>query len=216
LRDHRGDRATAAPAAPAPASLARAAFELPPAPLPPPPPLPAAPAQPVDVPSALGVDRDGIRWLVADAATRAREWLATGEPPAELDAWADTVRYAATHREHRLFVRLREACGRPDELARAAKSWEYGAAFGLDVLESPRALTKRELVAAGVSIAAAWDTEDAPAFAVAGNRWTLVGRGLQLRYGKDSRWYPYRDEGGEWWPAGPAQLDPAVALADLG
>ena len=201
-----------------PATLASDAYRRAADPLPPLPPLPPVPQgepQRVDVPSALGVDRLGIAWLVADSAGRAREWLVTGEPPPQLDAWRDTVRLAATHRNARLFARLRDACGRPDELARAARAWEYGGASGLDVLESPRTLTRRELVAASVSVAAAWDEVDAPAFAAAGNRWILVGRGLQIRYGKDARWYPYRDEGGEWWPAGPPQSDPALALADL-
>jgi uncharacterized Zn finger protein len=196
-------------------TLARDAFRRPPVPLPPAPPLPDAQLQLPEVPSALGVDRDGIGWLVADAAARAREWLATGEPPEPLDAWRDCVRLTATLGNRRVFKRLRDACGRPDELARAARAWEYGAAAGLDVLETPRTLTKPELVAASVSVAAAWDDDDAPAFAAAGNRWTLVGRGLQLRYGRDERWYPYRDEGGEWWPAGPPQSDPALALTDL-
>ncbi|MEP7055142.1 MAG: hypothetical protein ABI912_07820 [Actinomycetota bacterium] len=200
----------------APVTLARDAFRRTAEPLPELPPVPASEPPPkVDVPSALGVDRDGISWLVADAAARAREWLATGEAPPALDAWRDTVRLTATLADRRVFNRLREASGRPDELARAARAWEYGGAAGLDVLENPRALTKRELVSANVSLAAAWDEEDAPAFAPSGNRWVLVGRGLQLRYGRDELWYPYHDEGGEWWPAGPPQADPAVALADL-
>lgn len=198
-----------------PITLADDAYGRAPESLPGPPPVPPPGPARVQVPSALGVDRDGISWLVADAAVRAREWLTSGRPPPQLDAWRDTVRLAATLADPRLFDRLRSACGRPDELPRAVRAWEYGGACGLDVLETPRALTKRELVAATVSIAAGWDDVDAPAFAVSGNRWTLVGRGLQVRYGSDQCWYPYRDEGGEWWPAGPPQADPATALAYL-
>ena len=199
---------------PAPVTFAREAFGRPPAPLPDAPPLPAAGPPAVHVASALGVDRHGIRWLVADAAARAHEWLLTGEAPVSYDVWRDAVRLVATVRDVRVFTRLRDACGRPDELARAARAWEYGGAAGLDVLETPRPLTKGELVSANVSMAAAWDDEDAPAVAVSGNRWTLVGRGLQLRYGRDQRWYPYRDEGGEWWPAGAPQTNPAHALSE--
>lgn len=206
---------TAVDETPPPVTLARDAFARTPAPVPDDPLLPAAPTQPVDVPSALGVDRDGIAWLVADAAGRARDWLATGTAPDDYDSWRDAVRLAAALGDRRAFARLRAACGRPDEFPRAVRAWEYGGAAGLDVLENPRQLTKSELVAANVSIGAAWDDVDAPAFAVAGNRWTLVGRRLQVRYGIDGRWYPYRDETGEWWPAGPPQPDPAVALADL-
>lgn len=198
-----------------PATLARDAYARAPAPLPDDPPLPVSDPQPLDVPSALGVDRNGIAWLIADAAARAREWLASGDAPEDLDSWRDAVRLGSTLGDVRAFARLRAASGRADEFPRATRAWGYGAAAGLDVLENPRPLTKSELVAANVSIAAAWDDVDAPAFAAAGNRWTLVGRGLQIRYGRDGRWYPYRDEGGEWWPAGAPQPDPALALADL-
>jgi hypothetical protein len=44
-------------------------------------------------------------------------------------------------------------------------------------------------------------------------RITLGDTGLQLRYGPDSRWYPYGREGGEWWPCTPADHDPVAALA---
>ena len=135
----------------------------------------------------------------------------SAEPPPELDAWRDSVRLAASIQDARAFARLRDASGRPDEMPRAARAWQFGGELGLDVLENPRSLTKAELVAASVSIGGAWDDVDAPAFAVSGNRWTLVGRGRQLRYGRDRLWYPYRDEGGEWWPAGHPHADPAEA-----
>jgi hypothetical protein len=47
------------------------------------------------------------------------------------------------------------------------------------------------------------------------NRWTVEGLGLQLRYGRDGRWYPYRQECGAWWPAGPPDRDAAAALGRL-
>ncbi|TLF47930.1 glycosyl hydrolase family protein, partial [Nonomuraea sp. KC401] len=42
------------------------------------------------------------------------------------------------------------------------------------------------------------------------NRWTL-GR-LQLRYGRDGRWYPFTERDGGWWPAGPPERDPSAAV----
>ena len=45
------------------------------------------------------------------------------------------------------------------------------------------------------------------------NRWTVVGSDAQLRYGPDGRWWPYAKERGRWVPAGPAEDDPAAALA---
>jgi hypothetical protein len=49
--------------------------------------------------------------------------------------------------------------------------------------------------------------------AVRGNRIT-AGR-LQLRLGRDLRWYPYARSGQDWEPSGPAQADPSLAVADL-
>ncbi|MGW1230766.1 SWF or SNF family helicase, partial [Streptomyces sp. NPDC002530] len=37
---------------------------------------------------------------------------------------------------------------------------------------------------------------------------------VQVRYGRDGRWYPFRKEGGRWMPAGPSDEDPAAAWAD--
>ena len=48
---------------------------------------------------------------------------------------------------------------------------------------------------------------------VQGNRIT-AGR-LQLRLGRDLRWYPYARSEQDWEPSGPAQADPALAVADL-
>lgn len=42
-----------------------------------------------------------------------------------------------------------------------------------------------------------------------------MGAGAQLRYGQDGRWWPYRKEQGRWTPAGPADPDPAAALATV-
>ncbi|MER7914471.1 SWF or SNF family helicase, partial [Streptomyces sp. NPDC096068] len=46
-----------------------------------------------------------------------------------------------------------------------------------------------------------------------GARWTAVGAEAQLRLGADGRWWPYLKAGGRWAPAGPADRDPAAALA---
>ena len=49
--------------------------------------------------------------------------------------------------------------------------------------------------------------------AVQGNRIT-AGR-LQLRLGRDLRWYPYVRSGQDWEPGGSPDADPALAVADL-
>jgi len=38
---------------------------------------------------------------------------------------------------------------------------------------------------------------------------------LQLRLGRDLRWYPYARSDGEWEPSGPSEADPAKAVAAL-
>ncbi|MER5896667.1 SWF or SNF family helicase, partial [Streptomyces sp. NPDC001876] len=62
-------------------------------------------------------------------------------------------------------------------------------------------------------LAAAWEEGEGPRLSAANNRWTAAGSGAQLRYGRDGRWWPYRKERGRWLPAGPADDDPAGALA---
>jgi hypothetical protein len=57
-----------------------------------------------------------------------------------------------------------------------------------------------------------WVGEDLPALEVSKNRCTARGYQLQLRLGKDGRWYPYREEAGEWWPAGQPDSDPEAVF----
>ena len=49
--------------------------------------------------------------------------------------------------------------------------------------------------------------------AVRGNRVT-AGR-LQLRLGRDLRWYPYARSDQDWEPSGAPETDPVLALANL-
>jgi uncharacterized Zn finger protein len=201
---------------PAEQAYARGAPPLPAAP--PLPPAPAAAGALASLAPAPGVDPEALALLAADAAVRAHELLAAGdaaEPAPELDEWQDTVRMAATHQDGRLQARLRNASGRPAELARAARAWRYGGQAGLGTLEGSWSPPQADLARARAALAAAWDGEDVPELSVWRNRWTLSGHGVQLRYGRDGRWHPYREEAGRWWPAGPPHRDPAAALTEL-
>ncbi|SCD87432.1 Uncharacterized conserved protein, contains Zn finger domain [Streptomyces sp. TverLS-915] len=194
------------------------AYALPRVPLPDLPPLPAPvedTAEPV-----TGIEADPLERLVADAAARAAGLLAyvlgtADAPPPPLDRWQDTVRIAATHPDPRVPARLRDACGRPDELDRAAEAWRWGGAEGLRVLEETWQPDASAVTRARTSLSTGWEDETLPAPVLSDNHWTLPARGLQLRYGRDARWYPYRDRSGTWWPAGPPTHDPALALAEL-
>ncbi|MET8896956.1 hypothetical protein [Streptomyces albogriseolus] len=200
-------------------SLQRAAYARPAAALPALPPLPEPPAAPEE--PLTGIEADPLDRLAADAALRARELLAYAAgfgaaPPEPLDVWQDTVRLAATHPDPRAAERLRTGCGRPgEELDRAAAAWRTGGRAALDVLEHSWTPPEQQTARARTALATAWEAEELPPLDVDGNHWTLTGRGLQLRLGRDGRWYPYRRRDARWWPAGPPSADPAEALADL-
>ncbi|WP_163506086.1 SWIM zinc finger family protein [Fodinicola acaciae] len=163
-----------------------------------------------DVPDGPGVEADALRLLVADAAARAKMLLAGVETPC--DEWSDSVRLAATHQ---LSDRLRDRSSRPADFDRSVRAWQQAGATGLAVLDEPWEAPVSVLAKATAAIAAAWDGEDLGQSTVDGNRWTWPERGWQLRYGRDSRWHPYRLESGQWWPAGAAAADPVTALGEL-
>ncbi|MGP3988050.1 SWIM zinc finger family protein [Streptomyces sp. 3N207] len=209
-------------------------------------PLPEAPGEPGTFPDLPGApSADALTFLATDAATRARLALTAmsaegnaeegpgaaedGDPLPELSLWHDTIRLAATHPQltgrrslTSLFAALARSAGRDAlELARAAAAWRQGGPAGLGVLET------------------AWDPPagdfDRGRSALAGlgitmtihrNHLTHTTRPVQLRYGRDGRWYPYRaapeetsqpesPDRRDWWPEGPAAPDPVQALTGL-
>ncbi|MBU3871091.1 SWF or SNF family helicase, partial [Streptomyces sp. 4503] len=172
---------------------------------------------------AEGLDVAALEFLAADAAVRAQRLLAealapghaSSPVPAALTVWQDTVRLTAAGPPAPIAARLAAGCGRDrTDLARAVRAWEHGGAAALTVLEEEWTPDAAALARARVQLAAAWEGDErAPGLRAAGNRWTVVGADLQVRYGRDGRWWPYRKEHGRWWPAGPAGPDPAAALA---
>ncbi|CAM5242480.1 hypothetical protein GCM10010329_44520 [Streptomyces spiroverticillatus] len=198
---------------------AQDAYATTPTPLPPLPPLPGPSARRSE-PASGGIESDPLAPLVADAAARARELLAhlhgfRPSPPVPLDAWQDAVRIAATHPDPRAAARLREASDAPERFDRAVRAWQYGGLLGLDILETPWTPPHQDLARARTTLAADWAEDELPPLDLTDNRLTLTARGLQLRYGHDARWYPYRLESGEWWPSAAPHQDPADALAAL-
>jgi uncharacterized Zn finger protein len=182
------------------------------------PPLPGPPLR--QDASSAGAGADPLEQLVTTAAVRARELLAythgfTAEPPAPLGLWRDCVRIAATRPDSQVLARLREACGSPEQLDRAAEAWRLGGSPGLDVLEEAWTPPKQDTARARTALTAGWEQNELPELEVRDNRWTLAGSGLQLRYGLDGRWYPYRQADGRWWPAAAPHHDPAEVLAEL-
>ncbi|MCP2165238.1 SWIM zinc finger family protein [Goodfellowiella coeruleoviolacea] len=225
---------------PAGGTPAAEAFAARPAPLPdlddPLPPEDHAAEPLLTVPEAPGVDPAGLALLARDAAGRARQLLADsltgqgGDLPAELTRWQDTVRLAATHPGD--WPRTRQP-GDPSgpHLARAVAAWTFGGAAGLQTLEQAwtpdrRSPFRRELALAraaladtgdgtgGAAVAGGPDDTDQPGERVWRNRWTVPALGLQLRFGRDGRWYAYRADNGEWAPVGPPRSSATEALAD--
>jgi uncharacterized Zn finger protein len=204
---------------------ARTAFGAPESALP----IPSVPLPPrrPGTPAALPVDpppwRSGLREdlveLAADAASRAWE-MAVGlsaDAGLSLDADADLARRAARALGTSAFGALvaRSGMGERD-LARHALAWRQGGLTGLDslhaewdpVTDDPDAA--RLLTAARSALRAKTGAAQAD---IQRNRVT-AGR-LQLRLGRDLRWYPYARSDDGWEPSGTPEADPARALTDL-
>jgi uncharacterized Zn finger protein len=204
---------------------ARTAFGAPESALP----IPSVPLPPrrPGTPAALPVDpppwRSGLRQdlveLAADAASRAWE-MAVGlaaDAGLSLDTDADLARRAARALGTPAFGTLaaRSGVGERD-LARHALAWRQGGLTGLDslhaewdpVADDPDAA--RLLTAARSTLRAKTGAARAD---IQRNRVT-AGR-LQLRLGRDLRWYPYAQSDDGWEPSGTPEADPARALTDL-
>ncbi|MFD6655974.1 SWF or SNF family helicase [Streptomyces parvus] len=198
------------------------------------PPLPAPPSAPdtpglgpsldTETPPAPGIDPAALEVLAADSAVRAHRMLldalAPGHEeqpfPVELTPRQDAVRLAADARpDARVGARLASGSGRaPADLDAAVRAWRYGGVPALAVLDEEWAPDPEDLGRARARLDEAWEAGERPALRASGRaRWTVAGADLQLRLDRDGRWWPYRKERGRWVPAGPADDDPAGALA---
>lgn len=197
-------------------------------PLPEPPPLPVEPGLPpsldTEVPPAPGVDPAGLEFLAARTALEAHRMLAEALRPGheqqpvddELTLHQDAVRLAAGDPESSIGARLAQGSGRDREgLALAVRAWRYGGVAGLAVLDEEWHVRAESLARARAALETAWDEDQRPPLRSAHNRWTVLGGSVQVRLGRDGRWWPYRKERGRWAPAGPAAHDPATALASI-
>ncbi len=175
-------------------------------------------ALPVDPPPWRSGLRDDLLELAADAASRAWD-MAMGlsaDAGLTLDPGADLARRAARALGTPAFAMLAARSGvRERDLARQALAWRQGGITGLESLrtewdpaaEDPDAL---ELLTVG---RAALRTKTGAEEAVRGNQ--VTAGNLQLRLGRDLRWYPYTRSDEGWEPAGSPVTDPARAVADL-
>lgn len=192
-------------------------------------PIPSVPLPPrrPGMPAALPVDpppwRSGLREdlveLAADAASRAWE-MAVGlsaDAGLSLDADADLARRAARALGTPAFGTLaaRSGVGERD-LARHALAWRQGGLTGLDSLHAEWDPVADDPDAARLLTAArsALRVKTGAAQADIQRNRVTAGR-LQLRLGRDLRWYPYTRSDDGWEPSGTPEADPARALTDL-
>jgi hypothetical protein len=103
----------------------------------------------------------------------------------------------------------------PRDLARQALAWRQGDVAGLRLLRGRWDPAAEDPDTAGLLEAAqaALRAKTGAPEAVQGN-WVTAGR-LQLRLGRDLRWYPYSLSDQEWEPSGTPETDPLLALANL-
>ncbi|POX36864.1 hypothetical protein C3486_31360 [Streptomyces sp. Ru73] len=146
----------------------------------------------------------------------------TASPFPARSLWEDAVRLVAgahptsglTASTRELYRGVAEATGRPvTDVARAVAAWRQGGAEGLSLLETTWDPPAGDFDRARSALSAA----DLPALRPRHNHLTDAGRGIQLRFGRDGRWYPYESDPGteDWWPTGRADSDPVGALTPL-
>ncbi|MFE2011058.1 SWF or SNF family helicase [Streptomyces sp. NPDC059491] len=131
-----------------------------------------------------------------------------------LTAAQDAVRLAVDSPVPWITARLASGSGRtPTELDLATRAWRLGGAAALSVLEDEWDPDAETLTRAVARLSEAWEDDERPELRRSGSRWSAEGTHAQLRLGPDGRWWPYAGAGADWSPAGPADRDPAVALA---
>ncbi|MFC9125431.1 SWF or SNF family helicase [Streptomyces sp. NPDC057099] len=191
--------------------------------LPPLPDLPALPDVPgvppsldAETPPAPGIDPAALEFLAARTAVQAHRLLAEalrGTSEVELTVAQDAVRLAAGAPGGDVADRLADGSGRGREgLETAVRAWHLGGTAALAVLDEEWRVQGETLARAHAALESAWDTDERPLLRARGNRWTVADAPVQLRLGRDGRWWPYRKERGRWVPAGGAAQDPATAL----
>lgn len=179
-----------------------------------------------------GIDQAGLEMVAADTARRAHALLTayttTPEPartPAlpRLSTWQDAVRFAAHAPEPEAAAKITDAFDVDEaDLRIAAAAWRQGGPAGLTTLEQPWSPDEAAKARARRALEDGAD-EELPLLRLWRNRWTAETAetagtaGVQIRLGTDGRWYPYRrdPDNGRWRPDGPAEHDPAAALAGL-
>lgn len=174
---------------------------------------------------------DALRALVVDAAHRAEALLSDpggeafddhdgdGGGPASVgssdDVTADIARFVARSGElpggeaHMEPAAAHLGIG-VGELRRLAAAHRYGGRPAVATCLAPRHADPEVLAAAEHAVQPLRPSPTAPVERHH-NHLTDAPARVQLRYGPDNRWHPYVERYGTWQPAGPPDVDPAVA-----
>ncbi|MFD9887702.1 SWIM zinc finger family protein [Amycolatopsis sp. NPDC059027] len=174
------------------------------------PPLPAAPEAAgtpavldLDPPASTGWTAAALTTLAADAAALARDLLVHGAPAvADLTFEEDLARRAAT-RGGDLGPLAAEADVPLRELTRWAHAWREAGRGGLAVLREPWQPGPGPLERARAELADSGLTGQVKVW-----RNRVTQGDVQLRYGRDARWYRFVREGPEWHLDAPPSDDP--------
>jgi uncharacterized Zn finger protein len=171
----------------------------------PPPPRVAGPPAVLDLdpPAATGWTVTALAALAADAASLARDMLVDGAGVAELTFEEDLTRRAAGRSAAEVAALAAAAGVPPRDLARWAQAWREAGRGGLAALRDPWQPGPGPLAEAQAELA---DAGFAGSPRVWRNR--LTQGGLQLRYGRDARWYRFVRAGAEWRLDGPPSASP--------
>ncbi|MFI5586923.1 SWIM zinc finger family protein [Amycolatopsis sp. NPDC051758] len=157
----------------------------------------------LDPPASTGWTAAALSSLAADAAALARDLLVSGVAAAELTFEEDLARRAAGRSGADIAALATAAGVPPRDLVRWAEAWREAGRGGLAALRDtwqpgpgPLAEAQAVLADAGFSGAPrAW-------------RNRLTQGELQLRYGRDARWYRFVRSGTEWRLDGPPSASP--------
>jgi uncharacterized Zn finger protein len=166
----------------------------------------------VDPPPGSEVAGHDLSELATDAAQRAWELLVgKGDGGLTLDYEADLARRAAgaigTPRFDQMAVRA-ERSGR--SLLGPALAWQHGGVDGVAAAEEAWRPPKAELDAARAEL-----RQLGLLARVRDNRLSLVGTAVQLRLGKDRRWYRFEHRGDRWELTSPPKPTFREALDDV-
>ncbi|WP_290062911.1 SWIM zinc finger family protein [Amycolatopsis solani] len=185
----------------------RAAYARRPGPIPALPPPPRTAGSPavldLDPPPATGWTAAALSTLAADAAALARDLLAGGVTAAELTFEEDLARRAATRTTPEIMTLATAAGVPPRDLTRWAEAWREAGRGGLAALRDtwqpgPGLLAEAQAILAEAGLPGTpkiW-------------RNRLTQGGLQLRYGRDARWYRFTRTGTDWRLDGPPSASP--------